>query len=592
MDEERTWDLSVLLKDTSIEGLTKNLEESLAEIQAILDKLQSGKKKMSATRFVKHLREYEEALEGGYTIAGYSYCKYVSDTTAEGSQAYASVSSRCFNEGERLRRSLLQILGNVLLENPSIVETQEFENYRYLLEKASKNLPHILSPIEEALVAEKDTNGISAISELYQSWVGSQILDVEIGGKKKSLSMNEAFSLLMAEERETRKIVSEAYFGSFAKDKLLHGTALRAICSDHVNMTKRRKWSSFMTQSLIDQDVDEGTISALLATLETRSTSLQKYIHLKAEYFGQERLLEYDLRAPWVSKPVWNMDWTEVKSSVRKAYQEFDDEIGNFVNGLFQKRQIDSEKKPGRANTAFCFPFFERKTSFVFVTYTGSLNDAYIVAHELGHAVHSYFTDTHQSMLNTEYSSCLAETSSIFGELLFTEQLMKECDNDDLRLEILAKVLDRFYQWSFHIGSYALFEKDLYEFIGAGGFLDTDKACEIWRNNRHKIYGDTVEWSENLDYDWARWGQFFRPNYRFYNYSYSFAQLLVFALYKDYKKSKSDFNDRFKRLLSRGSIMSPRDQIAELGFDITKPDFWNRGIKQAESFLDDLKKLL
>jgi len=114
----------------------------------------------------------------------------------------------------------------------------------------------------------------------------------------------------------------------------------------------------------------------------------------------------------------------------------------------------------------------------------------------------------------------------------------------------------------------------------------------MWRTARHKIYGDSVEWTESRDYEWASIGQLFIPNYRFYNYSYSFAQLLVFALYEDYKQNSSDFKDRFKRLLSRGSSMSPKDQIAEMGYDITKPDFWKLGIKQAESFLDDLKKLI
>ena len=592
MKEERTWDLSGLLKDTSNEGLTKNLEKSLFDVQTILDKLRESQKEISADQLVKHLNEFEDSIQGIYTIAGYSYCKNVSDTTAEESQALASMYSRCLNEGNGIRRSLFQILGDIIREHPTIVSTPEMENYRHQIEKASKTLPHILSPIEEKLITEKDTNGISAMSDLQKSWVGSQMLNVEIDGMKKSISINHAFSLLMADKRETRKAVSEAYFGSFARDKLLHGTALRSICSDHIKMTKRRKWPSYMTQSFIDQDVDEVTIDTLLKTLETESTSLRKYIRLKADYFGQEKLLGYDLRAPWLSKPMWKKDWTEVKSSVTQAYQQFDDEIGNFVSSLFKNHQVDSEDRPGRASTAFAFPFFEKKTSFVFVTYTGSLNDAYIVAHEIGHGVHSYFTDSNQNMINTDYSFCIGETGSIFGELLFTEQLLKECDSDELRIEVLAKVLDRFYVWAFHIGSYALFEKDLYEFIDSGGFLDADKACEIWRTIRRKIYGDTIEWTENLDYDWARWSQFFRPNYRFYNYSYSFAQLLVFTLYMDYKQNPSDFKERFKRLLSRGGSMSPRDQVAELGYDITKPDFWKLGIKQAESFLDDLKKLI
>ncbi|MFW9909830.1 MAG: M3 family metallopeptidase, partial [Candidatus Thorarchaeota archaeon] len=285
-------------------------------------------------------------------------------------------------------------------------------------------------------------------------------------------------------------------------------------------------------------------------------------------------------------------NWSEVKSSVIKAYRSFDDEIGDFVSELFDNHQVDYVDRPGRVNLKFCYPSFKKKTAFVFFTYTGIMNDAYVAAHEIGHAVYSYFTDTNQRLLNRDYSSCIAETGSIFGELLLTEQLVKDCDTNELRIEILAKVLDRFYQLAFHTGIWALFERDVYEFIESGGYLDADKACEIWRENRHKLYGDNVDWVKNSEYEWPTWGQLFRPNFRFYNYTYCFAQMVVYALYNDFKRGESDFNERFKTLLSRGGSMSPREQLAELGYDITRPGFWQLGIKQADTFLDDLRRLI
>ncbi|MFW9888007.1 MAG: M3 family metallopeptidase [Candidatus Thorarchaeota archaeon] len=593
MEEDRTWDLSNIVKDTSIEGLTKELDLSLIKVQAKVDGLRENQKAIGANQLVNHLMELEDVAEEIYNIAAYSYCKYVSDTTTDESQALISLFSRCRSKGdELLEGTLYQILGNIMLEQPSIIEKPDLREYRHLLEKASKSLPYILSPVEEEIITEKDTNGISALHELHQSWIGSQMIDVEIDGEKKSISVNQAFSLLTANKRATREAASEAYFGFFARDRLIHVTALRAICSDHITMTKRRRWPSYMTQSLNAQDVDERTINSLLNVIETESASLQRFLKLKTEYFGMEKLPAYDLRAPWLSKPIWDRNWSETKASVIQAYMLFDEEIGNFVRSIFESRQVDSKDGPGRASTAFTFPIFAKKTSFVFATYSGTLGQAYNIAHEIGHSVHCYFTDSTQRFLNANYSVCIAETGSIFGELLFTEQLLRECKSDEMRLEILAKMLDRFYQWTFHIGLYALFEKGLYESILSGKYLDTERVCEIWRTVRQRIYGDTVEWSKNLDYDWARWNQLFEPNYRFYNYSYSFAQLLVFALYDDYKENPMDFSKRFKLLLSRGSSMSPKDQIAEMGYDISKPDFWTLGISQATSLLDELERTI
>jgi len=594
VEEERTWDLSVLMEDTSIEGVKQSADSSLIELKEVVGKLKEKSEEIDAIQMQYLIHEFERVLQRVCSIMTYSYCKYVSNTEAEGSQTLASIFYRCDNETESLRRSLQHILGEFVEVRPYLLDTPELKEYRHLIHKSSQIRPYVLPEVEEEIILEKDNNGISALAQLRESWVGAQVIDTKIEGEKKTISMNRAASLLLSEKQETRKRMSKAYFGTFAKDKLLHSIALRAICANHVNMTRRRKLPSYMTQSLIDQDVDEETITTLLKTLETESVCVQRYIKMKARHLGQKRLLGYDLRAPWSSKILWEKDWSGVKISVIKAYDAFDSRVGTVVRSLFTSRRIDSEDRPGRRNVGgFCASDFERKTSFVFVTHTGTLNNAYSLAHELGHAVHNYFMHKHLNVLNSfRVSACMAETGSIFGELIFSEQLMKECGDFELRIEILANLLERFHQKVFHIGLWAFFEQSVYDAIEAGDALDADRICDIWRATRHRIYGDTIEWTENLDFEWARMPTLFYPNFRFYNYSYSFAQLLVFALYEDYKQNSSDFKERFKRLLSRGSSMSPREQIAEMGYDITRPDFWTLGINRAESFLDELQKLL
>jgi len=220
VEENRTWDLSNIVKDTSIEGLTKELELSFTKVQSVIEELRENQKGIGANQLIKHLMELEDVAEEIYNIAAYSYCKYVSDTTTDESQALIALYSKCRNKGDEILESTLnQILGNIVLEQPSISENPEMKEYRHLLERASESLPFILSPVEEEIITEKDANGISAMHELYQSWMGSQMIDVEIDGEKKSISANQAFSLLMADKREIRESVSEAYFGTFARDK-------------------------------------------------------------------------------------------------------------------------------------------------------------------------------------------------------------------------------------------------------------------------------------------------------------------------------------------------------------------------------------
>jgi oligoendopeptidase F len=525
------------------------------------------------------------------SIAAFSDCRYVVDTNGEGSETYASIWGGFVNEYYSTRRSLYRLLGRWVQQNPEAATHSALSTYKHLLERSRQNQKNTLSQVEEEIIVEKDSNGISTLSQLREKWLASQQIEIEIGGRKQKVSLNEVNALRGSDDRETRRIASESFFGCFAKSKLIQATVLRAICADHVNMTRRREWSSYMTQSLMDNDLDEETIRTLLRTLEDESPSLQKYIRTKAEHFGFKRLPRYDMLAPWNEKSYWNADWTAVKTTIIQAYASFDDEIGKHVRGLFTDRRVDSKPGPGRLGTGgFCSGVYEKQTSFVFLTYNGMLNNGYTLAHELGHSVHYYFMQKSQPFLNTDAPTCLAEIGSIFGELLFTEQLLNECDTAELRAEVLENVVGRFYGMSFNMGASALFEIGLYEAIMSGDMLDAEKICEIWRAARERMYGDSVEWTPNLDYEWARLSTLFRPNFRFYNYSYSFAQLIVFALYEDYKQNTSDFTERYKQLLSRGGSMSPKDQIAEMGHDITKPAVWKLGIRRAEHFLAELQE--
>ncbi len=583
-----------MVEDTSIEGVKQAFDKTLAEFGSSLGELRELSSESGTEDLLTHIREVEDSLNRLWTVMVYANCRYSSDTESEGSQTFASIYQEIMNEYYSSKRSLHKILGLWVRQRPEVLTDPLLNSYRHLLETSNQNQSYTLSQAEEEFIVEKDNNGISALSQLQEMWVASQVLDVEIDGKRQKVSINKAYSLSKtSDDRETRRIMSKAYYGSFSRDRLLHATALRAICTDHVNMTKRRKWSSYMTQSLIDQDVDEQTIKTLLKTIEDRSASMQKYIRLKAKHFGYERLLRYDLMAPWNIETAWNADWATAKNSVIQAYAAFDDEIGNHVKSLFANRRIDSEDRPGRVGVpGFCWKCPEKQTSLVFLTYGGSLRDVFTLAHELGHAVHNHFIQEHQTILNTDASVCMAETGSIFGELLLSEELLRKCDTDELRSEVLDNILSRFYMNSFHAGAFALFEMSLYEAILTGQVLDAERICEAWRDAARRIYGDSIEWTANLDYEWARMPTLYYPSFRFYNYSYSFAQLLVFALYEDYKQNPLDFKERYKRLLSRGSSMSPRDQVAEMDFDITRPDFWNLGISRAEILLDELQRLL
>jgi oligoendopeptidase F len=266
--------------------------------------------------------------------------------------------------------------------------------------------------------------------------------------------------------------------------------------------------------------------------------------------------------------------------------------MGNTVKGVFEDQRIDSENRVGKANTAFCAGWPSAKKCFVFINFSKTLNDIYTLAHENGHAAQGSLVFNNQTPLNYSQSMCMAETGSIFGELLLTEKIMNMADTDTERFEILSHVLNGFMYTVYYVGVRAFFEKAVYEQIEQGNTIDGDLACELWNKAKDRIFGDAVDWTEYMEYEWARIPHHFFANYRFYNYPYSFAQMLVFAVYADYQKGASDFNSRFKQILAAGGSKSPREQIANFGHDLTDPTFWDLGLNHADSLLAELRKVV
>jgi oligoendopeptidase F len=259
---------------------------------------------------------------------------------------------------------------------------------------------------------------------------------------------------------------------------------------------------------------------------------------------------------------------------------------------MFEKRRIDGEIRRGKRSGAFCSSWLAGKSAYILQSFNEKIGDVYTQIHELGHAVHAYLGSRAQKPSNYEVGSCIAECGSIFGELLLTERLLSKADTVEEKQAILANVLDQFGMAAFQVSARVFFEQSLYDAIEKGMFLDGETISKMWTAARDKIYGETVDWLDVMKWEWTMKSHYYMANYRFYNYPYVFAQLFVFALYKLYQEQGTAFVPKLKTLLAAGSSKSPRDLGVELGFDIMSEVFWEKGMKQAEEFINTLEETL
>ncbi|MHA1355277.1 MAG: M3 family metallopeptidase, partial [Candidatus Heimdallarchaeota archaeon] len=197
-----------------------------------------------------------------------------------------------------------------------------------------------------------------------------------------------------------------------------------------------------------------------------------------------------------------------------------------------------------------------------------------------------------QTPLTSRIPMILAETASIFGELLVTDLLLSKAESKEEKMAIISRVLDGAGMAAFQVSARKWFEQDLYDAIKNGEFLDYKTICKYWTKNRDRIYGDAVEWDDVMESEWTMKPHYYRPNFRFYNYPYVYGQLFVYALYQKYLDEGDVFVPKFKKALAAGSSMSPKEIGETLGLDVADPEFWKLGIKRFEYFVNELEKLL
>jgi oligoendopeptidase F len=482
-------------------------------------------------------------------------------------------------------------IGNLFRTRPEIIDDPVLKGYKHYLKRFIRLAPHLLSEVEEQIILEKDQFGVRAWSDLQSEWLNSREYLVEVEGEEKILSYGEANSLLTHPDRDTRISTNKAIYGTLGKEEIVYSTALRNIFSDWLKITKRRKYDDPMHHSFIANDTTSEIIENLMKTMEKNAHVYQRYLKIKANILGYPILSCADVYAPLPNASKKNRSWEETRELILEAYRNFDNSFENYAKDMFEKNHIDAAVRKGKRNGAYCDTWYNGKSCYILLSFTGSLREIYTLAHELGHAIHGYMASREQTLFNVHPGASVAETASIFGELLLTDLLLSKTDSIEKKKAILAQVLDEAGQAAFQVSARVWFEQALYDAIKNKEALVGDKISKYWCTARDKIYGDSVDWFEEMDWEWAMKGHYYIPNFRFYNYPYVYAQLFVYALYRKYKTEGKTFIPKFIELLKAGGSLSPEELGKIMDLDITKPDFWELGIKQYEEFVNQLEEL-
>jgi oligoendopeptidase F len=442
--------------------------------------------------------------------------------------------------------------------------------------------PHQLSDEAEKLFHEKDVTGRAAWNRLFDETVAAMRIPV----RGEALTVSAALNLLSDREREKRRDAAAAIAQAFGERIKLFSLVTNTLAKDKEIADQWRRYprpSSYRNRSnMVEDEVVDALVSAVVDAFPRLS---HRYYALKARWLGLPRLAHYDRNAPLPDDDDRVIPWEEAVARVRDAYRGFSPDLASVGEKFFDRPWIDARLSPGKASGAFAHPTVPSAHPYLLLNYHGRTRDVMTLAHELGHGVHQVLAG-HQGYLMSGTPLTLAETASVFGEMLtFRAMLDAETDPRRRRIMLAGKVEDMLNTVVRQIAFYR-FEQKLHD-ERREGELAPERIGEIWMQVQRESLGPAFDFAPDYACYWAYIPHFVHSP--FYVYAYAFGDCLVNALYGVFRDGHPRFQEKYLAMLRAGGTLRHRELLAPFGLDASDPTFWARGLDVIAGFIDELE---
>jgi oligoendopeptidase F len=454
------------------------------------------------------------------------------------------------------------------------------DRYRHVLELSCRRHPYRLSPPEERVLERFRPVGPPAWASLSDKVVSG----MRFGAEGRSVSqVLKDFSSPRPEVRAT------------AAGEMSEGVAGRIVISGHVLNTvvlqrrisdRLRGFEHWMGERVLEDETDVGTVEALVEQVRASYGLVRRYYRLKARLMDRAELMDFDRIAPLGPLPGEPYTWDRAGEIVRCSFERFTPELGRIANQFLNQGWVHAAERPGKRAGAFCRRTLPRVHPYVLLSFGKTAADLLTLAHELGHGVHQYLSRDH-SILN-RVPLPIAETASLFGELLVFDQLMEEGGASE-RLVTGCLRVERIIATTFRQISLHCFESSVHERVGRDGPLGPVHLGELFLQSQKELYGESLCLSSGHEHWWAVIPHFVHtPGYV---YAYAYAQLMVLAMYSLTLEDPKGFAARFTQFLSLGGSRSPEELLRPMGLDPRRTDPFLSGLSVFEKFLDQIEEL-
>ena len=587
VQKEDTWDLTKFFK-------TKEEYDSLyKETLKDLDKLVSYKGKIckDANTLYDFLELNDKISLNIELIYVYSYLYHYSDTTD-------SEGKLLRDKADKLNDTISEktsFVDSELLSTPYdtikkfIKEKKELKKYAFYLEKAYRYQKHTLSEAEERIISLANIalgtpdNAFSALDN-----ADCKFDNVIVDGKELELNHSNYIKYMTSQDRDLRKQVFDKYYDFYINHKNTIAEMYKGQIKEDLFISKVRKFNSPLEMSLYSDDIDVSVYKNLIKTLHDNMKPMYDYMKLRKEYMNLDELHMYDIYADMVKGSSKTFTFDEAKECVLEAVKPLGDKYVSDLSKAFTNRWIDRYPNDGKRSGAYQWGSFG-VDPYVSLNFEGTEDSVSTLAHELGHAMHSYYSDNKQNHVDAQYPIFLAEIASTVNEVLLNEYFINNAKDDNEKLLYITSFLDKFRATVYRQTMFAEFEMIAHDMEQNGEALTEESLSNVYYDLNKLYYGKDVVSDDAIRYEWSRIPHFYTS---FYVYKYATGFCAALAIASDILNNVPGAKDRYLEFLSSGGSNYPLNTLKKCNVDMESSEPILKGIKMFEDKINQARKII
>ncbi|HEY4525521.1 MAG TPA: M3 family oligoendopeptidase [Candidatus Paceibacterota bacterium] len=587
-----TWDLSPLLKSDDDPARELKRKDIQAKTANFVQSWKNREDYLSSSTVLKEALEDYEAWQNACGQGGDE--AYYFWLRAEQDQNSPEIKAK-LNQAEEFARKIADEVRFFELKISKIepdaqarmLAAPELAYFNHFLERLFAEGRYLLSEPEERIMDFKSSPAYSQWVRMVSGLISHEEAEVLTGkdGDKKKSSFSEIISMVNNVEKSVRDSAAEALNAIFIKHLAVAEAEINAVLSNKKNDDELRGAERPDTLRHIHDDISTVVVDVAIGTIKNRFQISRDYYALRAKLMGVPKLAYHERNVPY-GRADKKYVFEEAVSLVKNVFEGLDPVFAETLERLLRDGQIDVFPAKGKHNGAFCSHLLVGQPTYVLLNHTDRLNDVLTLAHEMGHAINNELMRKEQKGIYFGTSTASAEVASTFMEDFVVERLEKEAD-DELRLAMLLTKLNDDVSSIFRQAACYLFEQELHRTFREKGYLAHAEIGRIFKKHMADYMGEAVEQSPGSENWWVYWSHI---RSFFYVYSYATGLLISKSLQAQVRGDKTRI-EGVKKFLSAGISKSPQDIFADLGVDISRPDFWHEGLDEVERLLQETTEL-